>query len=227
MNHPRWSRRVRLDTSATTRGTNLTVLNVPNGVGPGVIRFGSRDCFAEWRLYDVQDTVTLPYRQQTGVISCWEQYFPDGGVAQARFLDFGTSHFDEYGVSTAAPQEPSMWAAWYPLDAVPPRQDTFAIYSEPAPLGLQLRTLGPNLTSLQIAPVGFCRYLTINSEDLFTKELLYDAAGGQAIHLQTVVPSVKEGFAVGALDHCRVTNAGQNLADWSAVWDRYPEGGGG
>lgn len=225
MHGHRWTRRVRLDTSSTRRGDELIVLNIPNGAGEGVIRFGSRDCFAEWHCFDAQDTVTLPYRQQTGVISCWEYYFPDGGIARARFLDFPTGHFDEYGVATPGNLEPSLWAAWYPIDAVPPRQDTFAIYSEPAPLGLQLRTIGGGQTSLQIAPVGFCRYLTINSETPTTKELLYDATAGQAIHLITTAPTVKEAFAVGALDHCRVT-AGQANTEWSAVWDRFPEGGG-
>lgn len=223
----RWSRRVRLDTSATRRGTELIVLNVPNGAGPGVIRFGSRDCFFEWEVYDVQDTVRLPYRAQTGVVSCWEYFMPDGGIAQGKFQDFpAAAHFDEYGVAVPGNPEVSVWAAWYPIDGVPPRQDTLGLYSGAAALDLQLRTLGGGQTSGQIAPVGFCRYLTINSETPTTKELLYDAAAGQAIHLITTAPSLKEGFAVGPWDHCRVT-AGQQQSEWSAIWDRYPEGGGG
>jgi len=222
-----WARRIRLDVSTTTRGTRLIVLNVPNGAGEGVIRFGSRDCFVEWTVQDVADRVALPYRQQTGVCSNWEYYLPDGGTAQAELIDFADGHYNEFGVPNADPQEPSVWAAWYPLKALPPKQSQFSVYSGAAALLLQLRTINPGVTAPDIAPVGFSRYVTVNSFQPCGIELLYIAAGGQSIHLDTVAtPSNRRSLATGAWDHVRVTNQGIAPTEWCLIWDRYPEGGG-
>jgi len=222
-----WARRIRLDVSATPRGTRLIVLNAPNGAGPGVIRFGSRDCFVQWRIQDVSDRVALPYRQQTGVVSCWEYYMSDGGTATAELVDFAFGHYNEFGIQENLPLTPEVWATWYPLDSIEPRQSQFAIYSGAAGLGMQLRTVNNGATGPDVAPVGFCRFATVNTFEPCGVEVLYIAPLGQAVYVDTIAtPQNRTAVSTGAWSHIRITNTGQVATNWSVIWDRIPEGGG-
>ncbi len=203
------------------------MLNIPNGAGPGTLYLGTHDTYASWLITDVKNLVRQTQRAYTGA-SNWEQlWVEDGCTVQVLLLDRDSvNHYSPDGIAIPGNPEARIFAQWFPAGTEITSFDRLSLCSGPGGTAqpYPFRTVGGGQSSPTFVPPGLCRFVAISSATAVTLTMrnitpasnpIYETMG-PFTNFETAVP------AWGVLDIL----AGQQPADFSVCWNRYPMIGG-
>lgn len=214
---------------AALNGPQL-ILNVPNGAGPGTLYLGTHDTFASWTVTDSKNLVRQTQRAYTGVAS-WEQLFvEDGCTVSVTLLDRDslrpyTNDGVQLNIGNPAPR---IFAQWFPAGTEITSFDRLSLCSGPAGTSnpFPLRTVLPGGTTVNMAPPGLCRFLSISASS--TVDLTIVNLGSASNVTYEVIAGTYFTRAIPAW--CMVfllaPIAPAPSVDWSVCWNRYPITGG-
>jgi len=205
-------------------GQTFMVLNVPNGAGPGTIRFGSEDCFCVWRVSTNRNLVQLTQTTKTGRGNYYDLWSEDGAIALCEVAAFSNSHFSDLGVDDNSTPIPAIWCEWYPGDGAVPGLETYSIESGPTAPPWDQLTLGAASTTQEFTAQGLTRYCSVVSQsDITIRGFQITQAFGQSTPINIATAATEQFVAVGPWSS--ITLRSVVGGDYSIVWSRFPTGG--
>jgi len=206
----------------TSPGTRSILLAVPNGSGPGIVTFGSEDCFVEWTVTSVRDRVPVINVYHTGCSNRDQLWIADGAQVVAVVKLLAAAHFDSAAIEDTAGQiAPRIWASWTRADSAPPRLDHWDLAT--GLLNFPITTLSAGQTSDSLGAPGFCRYFLLRSTELLSFLMETQAAPNGTAHWDIPAPGVQiVSGPIGAWESFTVRNLSASVNDYAISFDRYP-----
>jgi len=205
-------------------GQTFMVLNVPNGAGPGTMRFGSEDCFCVWRVTTNRNLVAVTQTTKTGRGNFYDLWSEDGAIALCEVAAFSNASFNDLGVEQPGAATPAIWAEWYPGESEIDAMRNVNVESGPTVGPWDTVTLAANSSSVEFSAPGMCRYAAVNAgADITVRGFQITQAFGQSNPISITTAATRHAFAVGTWSSF-IIRSGASTTDYSIVWCRYPNG---